>query len=1172
MVITGTGFSTVTQVRFGTLTAAHFTVTSSTSITALTEPHTSGVVSVSVIAPTGTGNADTAFTYVDVTTTLYVTPFGTGTACLKSAPCPTIQGAITRAESQTFATSGVTITVGPGTYAEHGTITATSLYSLSIEGAGSSLTTVTGTTNGRPFTVTGGTVAISGLTITHGSTSTGGGVFNGGTLTLTDDAITNDNAYYWYYGGAVDNYGVLTMTGDTVSGDSGYYGGAVTNWGTATLTNDTFAGDTGAYGGVGLNWGTATLTNDTISNDNGYYGYGGVSNFSGTLTVSNSVLEGAGCTGTIIDGGHNVASDDTCAFGPTSLNTSSTLNLATTLAPNGSTGPETLAIGTTSSAFEEVPATACTPSTDERGDSRPGVSSQTRCDAGAFELQGTQPVTSITSVAPTLGIASGGTTVTITGLNLLGTSAVHFGTTTAASFTVVGSTEIRAKTEPHSNGTVAVSVTTPSATVTDPHAFTYVTSTTTLYVTPFGTGTACVKSAPCPTIQSAITRAESQTFTTKAVTITVAPGTYAEHDTITATTLHSLTIEGAGSSLTTVTGTTNGRPFTVTGGTVTISGIQVSKGYATTGAAVSNAAHATLTLTGDTFANNDNDYYDYYGSVYNAGTLTATNDTFTASSGYYGGGIANLNGGNATVTNDTFADDNGYVYGGGVSNWGTATVTDDTFANDTSVYHYGSLNGFSGTLTVSNSILEGASCSGTIIDGGHNVASDDTCAFGPTSLNTSSTLNLATTLAPNGSTGPETLAIGTTSSAFEEVPATACTPSTDERGDSRPGVSPQTRCDAGAFELQGTQPVTSITSVAPTLGIASGGTTVTITGLNLLGTSAVHFGTTTAASFTVVGSTEIRAKTEPHSNGTVAVSVTTPSATVTDPHAFTYVTSTTTLYVTPFGTGTACVKSAPCPTIQSAITRAESQTFTTKAVTITVAPGTYAEHDTITATTLHSLTIEGAGSSLTTVTGTTNGRPFTVTGGTVTISGIQVSKGYAATGAAVSNAAHATLTLTGDTFANNDNDYYDYYGSVYNAGTLTATNDTFTASSGYYGGGIANLNGGNATVTNDTFADDNGYVYGGGVSNWGTATSRTTPSPTTKVITTTMTLKASRAHSRSRTRSSRGPAARGIIDGGHNVASDDSCAFGPTSLNTSTTLNLAATLASNGSTGPRPWP
>ena len=948
--ITGQGLLGASAVTFGTATAASFTVVGATEIKAVTEPHTTGTVAVSVTTPDGTATKATAFAFVTSTTTLYVAPAGTGLACTKSAPCPTIQDAISRAESVTFTAKAVTIAVAAGTYVEDDFVTAKSLTSLTIRGAGTHGTTMAGSTTELSLYITGGTVTISGITITYwssavdnsgsltladdtfskggDSTYDSGAIYNLGALTLTDDTFSNNDGHL---GGGVYNTStaIATVTDDTFSNDSGYFGG-VYNTGKATVADDTFSNDNGYFGGGVANWGTATLTDDSFSNDSGNYGGGGVTNNNGTLTVSDSILNSASCSGTITDGGHNVETGDSCGFGTTSLNTSTTINLATKLAANGSTGPQTLAIGPTSSAFEEVPAVASATSTDERGDPRPGVSSQTRCDAGAFEYQGTQPATSITSVTPARGPVFGGTTVTITGTNFLGATSVHFGTTPAARFTVVGSTEIRATTEPHTTGTVAVSVTTTTGTLTKPTAFTFVTSTTTLYVTPAGTGLACVQSAPCPTIQDAISRAESQTFTTTSVTVDVASGTYQEHDTITAKSLTSLDIRGARTHATTVTGTTSGRDFTVSGGTVAISGLTITKGSATSGAGVFSGAGADLTLTDDTVS--DDAYYpwNYGGGVDNRGTLTAADDTFSD------------------------------INVGGIANLGTATFADDTFSNDDNSPGTVGVNNLSGTLTVSDSILDSATCSGTITDGGHNVETGDSCGFGTTSLNTSTTINLATTLAANTSTGPQTLAIGPTSSAFEEVPAAACTTSTDERGDPRPGVSSQTRCDAGAFEYQGTQSATSITSVAPSFGIAGGGTIVTITGLSLLGTSAVHFGTTPAASFTVVGATEVQATTEAHQTGTVAVSVTTATGTATDPHAYTYVTSTTTLYVTPAGTGLACVQRAPCPTIQGAITRAESQTFTAKAVTIDVASGTYQEHDTITAKSLTSLDILGA--------------------------------------------------------------------------------------------------------------------------------------------------------------------------------------------------------------------
>lgn len=75
-----------------------------------------------------------------------------------------------------------------------------------------------------------------------------------------------------------------------------------------------------------------------------------------------------------------------------------------------------------------------------------------------------------------------------------------------------------------------------------------------------------------------------------------------------------------------------------------------------------------------------------------------------------------------------------------------------------------------------------------------------TCKIGATSKKVT-TLGLTTTLQANGSAGPETLALFSTSPAVDEVPAADCTVATDERGRPRPGVG-ETNCDAGAYEYQ----------------------------------------------------------------------------------------------------------------------------------------------------------------------------------------------------------------------------------------------------------------------------------------------------------------------------------------------------------------------------------
>jgi hypothetical protein len=69
----------------------------------------------------------------------------------------------------------------------------------------------------------------------------------------------------------------------------------------------------------------------------------------------------------------------------------------------------------------------------------------------------------VSSLDPTSGPAAGGTTVRIFGAGFSGASAVHFGSTPATSYTVVGAGEIDA-VAPAGSGTVDVTVTGPNGT------------------------------------------------------------------------------------------------------------------------------------------------------------------------------------------------------------------------------------------------------------------------------------------------------------------------------------------------------------------------------------------------------------------------------------------------------------------------------------------------------------------------------------------------------------------------------------------------------------------------------------------------------------------------------------------------------------------------------------
>jgi len=179
---------------------------------------------------------------------------------------------------------------------------------MSINGPGALLLTVRrssagGTPSFRILNVQGGnTITISGLTIANGSPAglgnqVGGGIFNGGTLTLNNCQLSGSAAAPGVgTGGAIFNNSgaVLTLTNSTVSGNSATGGGGILNSGTLSITNSTLSGNVaGANGGGAIyNNGPLILTNSTVSGNFGGGGAGIFNSSSGTVTVANTTVSG----------------------------------------------------------------------------------------------------------------------------------------------------------------------------------------------------------------------------------------------------------------------------------------------------------------------------------------------------------------------------------------------------------------------------------------------------------------------------------------------------------------------------------------------------------------------------------------------------------------------------------------------------------------------------------------------------------------------------------------------------------------------------------------------------------------------------------------------------------------------------------------------------------------
>jgi hypothetical protein len=257
-------------------------------------------------------------------------------------------------------------------------------------------------------------VFLNSLTIANGySTNSGGGIYNGGTLTLNNCTLSGNSVAI--FGGGIDNVGALTLNQSTLSGNSAAdTGGGIFNAGALTLNQCTLSGNSAEFDGGGGIWsrhGTLAMTNTIVAGNNGSAGAADIYGYFLILTYGGSNL---------VQSVNNVGGTTT---GPAPLTN------APNLAPLGSYGgptqtmpplPGSPAIGAGSVA-------ANTLSTDQRGFSR---MQNGLIDLGAVELQ--SPAAN-PPVLENITVPAGG-----------GTSGLQFTFTNApvADFTVLTATDV----------------------------------------------------------------------------------------------------------------------------------------------------------------------------------------------------------------------------------------------------------------------------------------------------------------------------------------------------------------------------------------------------------------------------------------------------------------------------------------------------------------------------------------------------------------------------------------------------------------------------------------------------------------------------------------------------------------------------------------------------------
>ncbi len=210
---------------------------------------------------------------------------------------------------------------------------------------------------------------VTAITLARGATTFGGGINNqGGTVSLTNSTVSNSRVF------------IVVVTGG--------FGGGIYNTGTLTISNSTISGNRApnnrSGGGIYNDSGTVVVANSTVSGNRAGNG-AAIRNADGTVQLSNTIVAnsnlGNNCSGTITSEGGNLSDDNSCNLTELSDLSNTEDNLGP-LADNGSP-TQTHLPQAGSPAIDNGLAIHCL-AVDQRGISRPQGPA---CDIGAVEVR-----------------------------------------------------------------------------------------------------------------------------------------------------------------------------------------------------------------------------------------------------------------------------------------------------------------------------------------------------------------------------------------------------------------------------------------------------------------------------------------------------------------------------------------------------------------------------------------------------------------------------------------------------------------------------------------------------------------------------------------------------------------------------------------------------------------